>query len=97
MDWSMEATHMTRFLDWKEAHTEAQKRANEVGTDVAIRKVKEYGKIGYNISFASHNDSDYALAEIVKPAKCPWCGQSDKCTPHCRSQYTNGQREQELQ
>jgi len=67
----------TRFSDWKEAHTEAQKRANEVGTDVAIRKVKEYGKVGYNVSFASRNDSDYALAEIVVPnafrSSCPWC------------------------
>lgn len=85
----------TRFADWKEAHTEAQKRANEVGADVAIRKISEFGKMGFNISFASRNDSDYALAEIVRPdapkTSCPWCGEENECTPHCRSQYPNGQ------
>jgi|ERR1019366_1318296 predicted Rossmann fold nucleotide-binding protein DprA/Smf involved in DNA uptake len=58
----------TRYIDWKEAHKSAQEQANESGSDVAIRKTLEYGKTGYNVSYASRNDSDYALAEIVQPA-----------------------------
>jgi len=60
---------MQRFTEWKDAHTAAQSLANQCQLDVAIRKVKEFGKLGYNVSFASRNDSDYARAEIVKPVK----------------------------
>jgi hypothetical protein len=56
-----------RFIDWKEAHSAAVAYANETKHDVALRIAKEYGKTGYNISLASRNDSDYYLAEIVKP------------------------------
>lgn len=63
---------MRRFSDWKDAHDEATKLANHVKLDVAIRKVKEYGKVGYNVTLASRNDSDYALAEIVKPSEGYW-------------------------
>jgi len=56
-----------RYEDWKEAHAEAQTLANQCNLDVAIRKVREFGKVGFNVTFASRNDSDYALAEIVKP------------------------------
>ena len=56
-----------RFTDWKDAHTAAVIYAREINMDVAIRKVKEFGQTGYNVSIASRNDSDYALAEIVKP------------------------------
>src|SRR5712692_43216 len=52
---------------YEEARAEAQKRANSSGLDVAIRRVKEFGKDGFNVSFASKNDSDYARAEIVTP------------------------------
>lgn len=58
---------MSRFTDWKEAHTEAVKLANLCQHDVAIRSVKEYGKRGFNVSLASRNDSDYAMAEMVRP------------------------------
>lgn len=58
---------MTRFIEWQDAHKHAQAIANSCQLDVAIRKVKEYGKTGFNVSFACKNDSDYALAEIVKP------------------------------
>lgn len=57
----------TRHATWKEAHIEAATLANRHKLDVAIRAVKEYGKLGYNVSFASVNDSDYARAEIVRP------------------------------
>jgi hypothetical protein len=56
-----------RFIDWKDAHTHAQTVANLTRNNVAIRKVKEFGKTGFNVSFASTDDSDYANAEIVKP------------------------------
>ncbi len=59
---------MRRFTDWKDAHTEAVKLARLCRSDVAIRKVKEYGKLGFNVSLACRNDSDYALAEIVRPS-----------------------------
>lgn len=58
---------MTRFTDWHEAHRYAQDKADRSGLDVAIRRVKEYGRDGFNVSYASVNDSDYARAEIVQP------------------------------
>jgi hypothetical protein len=56
-----------RFEDWKDAHKYAQWLANDTRLDVAIRAVKEFGRMGYNTSYASRNDSDYAKAEIVSP------------------------------
>ncbi len=56
-----------RFTDYKEAAEYARKRANELKIDQAIRAVKEYGKMGYNVACASRNDSDYARAEIIMP------------------------------
>lgn len=55
------------YLDWKDAHAEARKRANATGLDAALRKTSGLGKTVFNVAFASVNDSDYALAEIVKP------------------------------
>lgn len=59
---------MTRYGQWKDAHEAAQRWADESGLDVAIRRVREFGRDGFNVSFASRNDSDYAKAEIVRPA-----------------------------
>jgi len=56
-----------RYSTWKEAHDAAVRKARLLGCDVAIRGVKEYGRLGYNINIASRNDSDYAKAEIVTP------------------------------
>jgi hypothetical protein len=56
-----------RFTDWKDAHTAAVEYARDTQHDVALRRVREFGKTGFNISLASRNDSDYALAEIVTP------------------------------
>ena len=56
-----------RYLEWKAAHAAAVALARSTHHDVALRKVKEFGKVGYNIKLASLNDSDYARAEIVKP------------------------------
>ena len=58
---------MNRFTDWKLAHEFAQQRANSTGLNVAIRAAREFGKNGFNVSFASSSDSDYSLAEIVRP------------------------------
>lgn len=56
------------FDDYAEAAAAARRRANSgLGLDAAIRKVKEYGKTRYAVSYAAVMDSDYALAEIVKP------------------------------
>lgn len=57
--------------EYADAVKEAREKADRVGIDVAIRKVKEYGRPGYAVSFASRSDSDYALAEIVKPSRKP--------------------------
>lgn len=67
---------MNHFKTWKEAHTFAQERANETGLDNAIRKASRYDKLGFVVSLASRNDSDYALAEIVTPETvlCASCG-----------------------
>lgn len=56
-----------KFSEWKPAHNEAQKRANKTGLDVVIRKTTPFGKLTFDVSFASKNDSDYALGEIVRP------------------------------
>ena len=58
---------MSCYSTWKEAHAEAQKRADSSGLDVAIRRQKEFGKDGYNVKYASWNDNDYAVAEIITP------------------------------
>jgi hypothetical protein len=67
-----------RFTDYNEARTNAGIMSKVHNLDVAIRGVKEYGKKGFNISFASRNDSDYALAEIVKPGDPHWTKESPK-------------------
>lgn len=59
----------SRHESWSSAHAEAATLATKTGLDVAIRAVREYGKLGYNVSFASVNDSDYAKAEIVRPGE----------------------------
>jgi len=56
-----------RFHFYPDALAEAQRRAATTGLNVAIRVTLEYGKEGFNVSFASVNDSDYARAEIVRP------------------------------
>ena len=56
-----------RFAEWKDARSYAEKTANDTCNDMAIRVVKEFGVKGFNVSFASKNDSDYARAEIVIP------------------------------
>lgn len=58
-----------RFTKYEEARKEAQTRANSSGLDVAIRRVKEFGKDGFNVTYASRNDSDYDVAEIVTPER----------------------------
>ena len=57
----------TRFEDYHKARKFAGERAKRFGMDVAIRKVKEFGRNGFNVSFAARMDSDYARAEIVRP------------------------------
>lgn len=59
-----------RYARYEDAYDAAQVQASTHNLDVAIRKTKEYGKTGYNVSFAARNDSDYYWAEIVTP-NCP--------------------------
>lgn len=56
-----------RFVNYHEAAFYARELATWTNLDVAIRGVKEFGKDGFNVSFAARTDSDYALAEIIKP------------------------------
>jgi hypothetical protein len=58
---------MNEFNNYDDALEFAQKSANTLQLDIAIRKVKSFGKVVYRTNFASKNDSDYATAEIVKP------------------------------
>ena len=58
-----------RYENYEDAHRYATLRANETGLDVAIRRVREYGRDGYNVTFAARMDSDYARAEIIRPDK----------------------------
>ena len=58
---------MESIRDYHLARQAAEQRAAFTGLDVAIRKVKEYGIVRYTINFASRNDSDYDMAEIVQP------------------------------
>lgn len=58
-----------RIESYQDARLYAERRANESGLDVTIRRVKEYGWVGYNIAFAAINDSDYARSEIVRPVE----------------------------
>ena len=56
-----------RFTNYHEAYEYARQKATRLNLDVVIRGVKEYGRMGYNVSGACKNDSDYARYEIVKP------------------------------
>lgn len=56
-----------RFERYQDALDHAQWKANESRFDIAIRRVKEFGRDGYNVGFAAGMDSDYAKAEIVRP------------------------------
>lgn len=55
-----------RFIEWKEARNHAVSLARKLNMPVAIRRVKEYGKQGYNVSLADTKDLD--RAEIVWPS-----------------------------
>lgn len=57
----------TRYANYEDAYDAAVTRARTANIDVAIRRTSEYGKWGYNVSYASRNDSDYVRAEIVTP------------------------------
>ena len=63
----MEEMVMDSFEFYPHAAERARADANAFQLDVAIRKVKEYGRLRYVVTFASRNDSDYATAEIVRP------------------------------
>ena len=56
------------FRDYAEARAAAQAKADRLGLDAASRATREYGRKGFAVHLASRNDSDYALAEIVRPA-----------------------------
>jgi hypothetical protein len=56
-----------RYTDWKCARIRAEEIANENRCQVAIRKTKEFGKVGYSISMVSVLDADFMTAEIVTP------------------------------
>ena len=60
-----------RFSDYHAAYHDAVETARLCRHDVTIRRVREYGRDGFNVSLACRNDSDYALAEIVTPTD-PW-------------------------
>lgn len=62
-------TVTVRFTDYFQATAHARRLATHTNQDVAVRRVPEFGKDGFNVSFAAWNDSDYALAEIIHPGE----------------------------
>ena len=61
---------MSRFFtEYRDAARWARAEATILRNDVAIRRVTEYGKRGYAVSYASRNDSDYTTAEIIRPGE----------------------------
>ena len=58
---------MERVTTWIEARTQALAQAHKLNLDIAIRRVREYGRDGFNVTVACKNDSDYMLAEVVRP------------------------------
>lgn len=64
-----EPSYQRTHDNYESARKEAGLRANKHGYDVALRKVKEYGKTKFHVTTASVNDSDYATAEIVAPMR----------------------------
>jgi hypothetical protein len=57
-----------KLSEYAEAAAEARRYARQLNHDVALRKCQEYTSWGYSLSLASRNDSDYARAEIIRPA-----------------------------
>jgi hypothetical protein len=52
---------------WEKAHAAAARVARDLNLDVALRRVKVYGREQFSVHLASRMDSDYAWAEIVRP------------------------------
>ena len=60
----------TRFTDWKEAHAAAYALAKQIGHDVGIWRVNEFGKEGYNIRSLPKPENRYGhelRCEVVSP------------------------------
>ena len=57
----------SQHTDWHAAHAAAQKLARETGLNIALRRVKEFGRVRYVVAFASNDGSDLARAEIITP------------------------------
>ena len=57
----------SQHTNWRTANEAAQTLACKTGLNVALRRVKEFGRIRYIVSFASNDGSDLARAEIIKP------------------------------
>jgi len=60
------------FKDWKEAHSFAQKRANDTGLSQGIEKFKEYGKVIYKVRFLPRQNKCFGSdlgSERVEPER----------------------------
>ena len=60
----------SRFVDWKEAHTEAVKLARLCKRDVGIWRQAEFGQDGYNIRLLPNPENRYGhelRCEVVSP------------------------------
>ena len=61
---------MPVYDTYRDAHTDAQAKANASGREVGIRRVREYGKDRYVVAHlpaASHRYGDDLRAEVVAP------------------------------
>jgi len=62
------------FDDYEEAYAFARERARKYDRDQGIRKVREYGKTRYNVTFLPHPDKcfgDDSRAKRVTPNALP--------------------------
>lgn len=66
---------MNTFDDYAIAADTARHDAARFNAELLVRRVNEYGKTRFVVSFACRSDADYLRSEIVRPG--------DPCATNC--------------
>ena len=64
----------THFENYEEARIAAQDHANQTGLLLRLRKIREFGRVGYAIGFVPHQDKQFGRdseGELVRPENTP--------------------------